>query len=382
MTAWIFALYLCLALAGALMLRETRRALEASAALPAPRHLPPVTVIKPVYGVDEHAEEALGSWFRQRYPGEVQLVFSLQDAADPALALIERLGREAGRDFEILVNPVLPGWSGKTSNLRFGLERARHEHLVFSDGDIVAPPDTLAKLVGQLVEGRQVVSCLVRTCRAANVWARQYALFWNAGLMSVAAPALHRGLGSFLPGGTVGLTRAALATMGGLEALRSYAAEDLAMSRLAAERGLAIGLGPTVDSPVGTMGFGAYLQKMARGHLMHLMAGVRRGLGYAAGMLLLLGAPSLGLALGLVRHDPALVLGSLAFALLRSVQAGRLAQLAEGGGHTRPALDLPFTVTCGLATLPAALWRRHLTWGGITYRVGYRARMRAVQVGA
>lgn len=379
-----------LALLGLVALREARRAREASASLPLPRRLPPVSLIKPVYGVDEYSEEAFASWFAEAgsYPGEVQLIFSLQSPEDPALPLLERLGREAGVAFELLIHPVRPGWSGKTSNLAYGLERARHDVLVFSDGDIVAPRGTLARLAGQVVGGahgpaRDIVACLVRTTRGANVWARQYALFWNAGLMGIAGPALHRGVGTFLPGGTIGLTRSALEAVGGLEALREYAAEDLAMSTRAAEVGLVVGLGPTVESPIGAMGFGAYLDKMRRGHLMHLCAGYRSGAGYALAVIAGLTLPSVLLAGGLWTGNPLWLAGGLLYGAVRMLQVGRFQDLAEHARvprrlPARPALDFPFTSACALATLATSGTRRELTWGGIRYQVGYRGRLRQV----
>lgn len=377
-----------LALLGLAALAEARRAREASAALPRPTSLPPVSVLKPVYGVDEFSEEAFASWFDEvrAYPGEAQLIFSLQRPDDPAIPVIERLGRASGVRFTLLVHPVRPGWSGKTSNLAHALECAQHERLVLSDGDIVAPPGTLARLVGRLVGGahgpaHDIVACAVRTTRARNVWARQYALFWNASLLGVAAPALHRGTGTVLPGGTVALTRRALAAVGGLEALREYAAEDLAMSTRAKDRGLAVGLGPTVESPVGAMPFAAYRDKMRRGHLMHLLAGWRAGAAYAVGITAGLTLPWILIAGGLATGRPLWVLGGLTYGAVRLLQVGRFEDLAEAPRpmrlrRPRPALDFPFAAACSLATLATAGTRRELTWGGIRYRVGYRGKLR------
>jgi ceramide glucosyltransferase len=137
----------------------------------------PVTVIVPVSGADRFSERNFESWLRQDYAGDVQHIFSLQREDDPALPLLEALA--ARHPLETMVNPVQPGFSGKTSNLHHALRKARHEILIFSDADIWAPPDTLRKLVGLLENGHDLVSCLPKHVDFENLWAHLYALLWN-----------------------------------------------------------------------------------------------------------------------------------------------------------------------------------------------------------
>ena len=55
-----------------------------------PDFTPPVTIYKPLKGIDEGLEENLRSFFRLDYP-TYQLLFCVADADDPAIPLVERL---------------------------------------------------------------------------------------------------------------------------------------------------------------------------------------------------------------------------------------------------------------------------------------------------
>src|SRR5689334_15189867 len=51
---------------------------------------PPVSVLKPVHGMEPCLEESLESFFQQDYP-DYELIFCARQAYDPALLLAERL---------------------------------------------------------------------------------------------------------------------------------------------------------------------------------------------------------------------------------------------------------------------------------------------------
>ena len=63
------------------------------------------------------------------------------------------------------------------------------------------------------------------------------------------------------------MTRATLEKLGGLGAFKDFVAEGVATGRKAHELGLRVGLGPIVDSPVGTMSLRQLLNKFARAAL-------------------------------------------------------------------------------------------------------------------
>ena len=58
---------------------------------PPPAIFPGVTILKPLRGVEPGLYDDLASFCDQSYPGPVQILFGLEDAADAAIAVVNRL---------------------------------------------------------------------------------------------------------------------------------------------------------------------------------------------------------------------------------------------------------------------------------------------------
>ena len=116
---------------------------------PAAVDLPPITVLRPLYGHEPGLDAALATLAMQCYPA-FQLVFGVQDAADPALQAVARLrARHPALDIAVVANAVFHGPNRKVSNLINMLPLARHDTLVFSDSDLHVPPDYLERLAAR-----------------------------------------------------------------------------------------------------------------------------------------------------------------------------------------------------------------------------------------
>ena len=120
-----------------------------------PGMLPPVTVLKPLKGVDVRMYAGLASHCRQAYGGGFELIFGVSTPDDPAVAEVDRLRAEfPGVEMQLVVCPQRLGTSGKVSNLVQMLEHARYEHVLINDSDILVSPRYLAGVMRYFGEPR------------------------------------------------------------------------------------------------------------------------------------------------------------------------------------------------------------------------------------
>ena len=114
---------------------------------------PAVTLLKPLKGADEFTESCLRSWLAQNYPGEIQALFGVAGADDPACAVVKKLLAEfPQRDAQLVVCPERLGANAKVSKLAQLEPLAKHDIIVVSDADVRVPADLLANVVATLGE--------------------------------------------------------------------------------------------------------------------------------------------------------------------------------------------------------------------------------------
>lgn len=206
---------------------------------------PRVSLLKPVHGRDPRFYEAIRSHAVQDYP-EFEILFGVTDAADSAIADIERLQREFP-GLAISLHVVSTG----AANVKAGVlaelaRRARHELLVVNDGDIQVPPGYLRAVAAPLEEKRvALVTCLYRAA------AESTAARWEAlGIATEFAPSVLvarlLGVGEFALGSTMALRAETLREIGGFEAIQDYLADDYQLGNHISRRGYRIEFAPVV----------------------------------------------------------------------------------------------------------------------------------------
>lgn len=222
--------YQCLALAAALrqlLLRERP-----------PNWTPPVSVLKPVHGLDPHFCECIRSHAVQDYP-EFEILFGLNDPADPARPAIERLAAEFPERVRLIVSSN-PAPNGKVGLLLDLAAAARHPVLVVSDSDIRVPVEYLRRVVGPLEDPQVgVVTCLYRA-RAVS-WPGR---FEAVGIATDFAPGVLVaplvGVSEFGLGATLAFRAADLERSGGFAAIAGHLADDYQLSRRIRDLGLRV----------------------------------------------------------------------------------------------------------------------------------------------
>ena len=210
---------------------------------------PPITILKPLHGDEPMLEQALASFCDQDYP-VFQIVFGLDDAADPALHIIRRLRtRFPHIDMDIVIDPAQHGVNRKISNLINMYARAKHDILVMADSDIHAPTDYLRQLVtGLSNNGVGLVTTLYAGLGAsATLAARLGTAQINHSFLPGALLARHLGRQDCL-GATMAIRRETLESVGGLQSLVHHLADDAVLGRLVTARGHKVALAKTLPA--------------------------------------------------------------------------------------------------------------------------------------
>ena len=117
---------------------------------PEPSQWPPVTILKPVHGVEKNLLENLRTTCLLDYP-DYEVIFSVQRVDDPALPVLRQIEAEFGAArARIIVEEKRVGWNGKINNLAGALPHAKHEVLVISDSDVRLPSEYLKAIIAPL----------------------------------------------------------------------------------------------------------------------------------------------------------------------------------------------------------------------------------------
>lgn len=213
------------------------RAFAAAAGAP-PGARPPLTVLKPVCGLDAGLYENLRSFCLQDYP-RFQVIFGVADEADPALPVLRRLQAELGHhDIDIVVDPRLHGANRKISNLVNMSARARHDILVIADSDMRVGPDYLSAVAAPFGDPAVgAVTCLYTGTATGNLASVLGAAYINECFLPSVLVATAFGRIDYCFGATMCVRREVLAAFGGFERLACVLADDYMLGRLVAAQG-------------------------------------------------------------------------------------------------------------------------------------------------
>src|SRR6202158_1468913 len=222
--------YFLTALSLASFLGDRRKKLK-QAPLPKSQR-PPVSILKPLKGVDPEIWESFCSHCEQEYP-EFQLIFGVSDPGDPAIEVVRKLqAKYPNLPIELIVCDRVLGANIKVSNLVQMLPAARHELLLVNDGDIRVPSDYLRKVITPVADASVgLVTCLYRAVASPTarptLGSRLEALGISTDFVPgvLSARFLERGL-HFGLGSTLALRRGDLEAIGGFEVFLDYLADD------------------------------------------------------------------------------------------------------------------------------------------------------------
>jgi ceramide glucosyltransferase len=210
---------------------------------PAKNH-PAVTILKPLHGAEPDLCANLVRFCDQDYTGPVQIVFGVDDPADPAIDVVRRaIAAFPDRDLKLVVNSRRYGTNRKVSNLINMVAEARHEILVISDSDIVVGRDYLKNVVGGLDEpGVGAVTCLYRGTATSGGWAHLAAAAIDYHFLPSVLVGLKLGLAAPCFGATIAISKKMLAMIGGFESVADQLADDYALGARVRRAGLTVAI--------------------------------------------------------------------------------------------------------------------------------------------
>src|SRR3974390_217512 len=191
------------------------------------KFLPPVTILKPLYGADKELLANLRAASSLDYP-DYQLVLSLQRVDDRAIPIRRQVQQEFGEARVTLAIAASEArTNGKIQNLEIAYPHARHDILVISDSDIKLKPDYLRAIVAPLADA--AVGCVSTPYRAIHAyrWYEKLELLtMNADFVPNLIFASEAQLAAFGCGASMGFRRKDLEAIGGFAAFRDLLAED------------------------------------------------------------------------------------------------------------------------------------------------------------
>src|SRR4029077_4001992 len=107
---------------------------------------PPVSLVRPLCGIDNYTSEALLSTFELDLPC-FEILFCVADASDPVLSLIKDLmAANPAIDVRLLIGEDRVSANPKLNNVVKGWRAASHDWVVIADSNVLMPPDYIQSL--------------------------------------------------------------------------------------------------------------------------------------------------------------------------------------------------------------------------------------------
>jgi ceramide glucosyltransferase len=199
---------------------------------------PPVSILKPIYGLDREAYENYASFCRQDYP-EFEILFCVSDDRDPAVSVIQKIIVDfPERPIRLLVGSEPLGASDKVNKLCRMVSEARHEIVIVTDSDVRVNPGFLRAIAGAFRDPEVGgVTCLYRGLTDGSFAAGLEAM---GNSTDFAAGVLVNWLGGkidFMLGAIMATTKNNLAEIGGFESLVDYFCDDFELGNRIAKKG-------------------------------------------------------------------------------------------------------------------------------------------------
>lgn len=226
--------------------------------------LPPVTIVRPVRGIEAFSRETAVSGLELDYPRYVT-IFCVADADDPIIPLIEELiGLYGAQKVRLIVGDVAVSANPKLNNCIRGWEAATTDWVILADSNVLMPKDYIQRMLASWRDDTGLVCSTPAGSRPFCFGAEVECAYLNPfqARWQYAAEAL--GLG-FAQGKSMLWNKPFLDANGGIAALGAEIAEDAAATKLVRRAGKHVHLvGQPFEQPLGARRLRDVLQRQFR----------------------------------------------------------------------------------------------------------------------
>ncbi len=330
---------------------------------------PPVSILKPLHGVDFASYENYASFCHQHYPAEYEILFAVNEQSDPAAAVVRRLiGDFPQRTIKLLIGAEYFGANRKVNSLARLAREAKYEVLALSDGDVRVTAQYLQNVVAPLQDPAVgAVTSFYRGIAQKNLGAEFEAIGASSAFFAGVLMAVWTEGVKFALGASIATTKTWLRKIGGFEEIAAFLADDYEIGRRVAEAGGRVVLS---HETVWTM----YPEQTVRGFWEHQLRWARtvrlcRPVSYAA----LLFTQGLPWAVAAAVAAPArwiAVAYLVAYLVLRLAMAWTVGvDVVKDEGLRRRIWLVPIWDVIHFVVSVASFASNHIVWGNVEYVV-------------
>ncbi|MGA9524686.1 MAG: glycosyltransferase [Myxococcaceae bacterium] len=339
------------------------------------RSVPPISILKPLCGVDEDLEANIACFATLPYPGEYELLLGVRDERDPAWPVACRASFRWPRRVRAVLQQGAPGHNPKVNQLITLARAAHHDLLVVSDSNARVGPGYLNEIAGCFEDPS--VGCVSNPVvgsgeRSLGALLDNLHLASSVGAGQVSAKRLaNRDL---VVGKSMALRRGDLDALGGFEAFKDHLAEDYIIGRAVTDtlhKRVVIAREP-VHNVSRDRSTGNFFQRYIRWSVIHRTAIARRT--YLA-QALLNPAPLAWIA-AIVCPTWEAVLAALGITAAKTGLDVASASMLRGGGFgARALVAVPLKDVLLFLAWVNGLYTRTVSWRGNRLRVAEGSRL-------
>jgi ceramide glucosyltransferase len=220
-------IYLAMTLVATVRYLRLARLAQAVATATLSTSLPPVTIFKPVHGMEEQLAANLESFFQQDYP-DYEVIFGARDADNPAVKIAEEIRARYPHIPSRVILSGPPAWpNAKVFSLDKMIAASSRSYFIISDSDVRVAPDFLRNTIPPLLDPKVgLVTCMYRGMPASDFWSWLEALGLSVEMSSgVMVADMMEGM-RFALGPAMAVRRDAIDAIGGFAAVADYYSDD------------------------------------------------------------------------------------------------------------------------------------------------------------